>query len=325
MDLSLLRCFEAVAQHASVSAAAKSLGTNQSTLSRQIQSLEGAFGVRLFDRIGRGVSLTAAGEELLGLARFVVHEADMLSLRARELARGSHGTLRLGATPQTIESYLSPLLASFRQVEPGLQYSLFEDSSDNLSERVRSGEIHLAITSPPRPPLAGRPLYPLVSLAVVPRDNPLSRRKTLEVRDLVDQQLIVFGKGYMTRRLLDGAAALEGFQPRLLLESRNSHILLRLAEDGLGIAIAPSTLRLDGVRQAIVPLLHRGEPLCLWMSVVWDSRRTLPPIAGTFIEHALRRARKAYPGRDIAVVRLLARSPPGGGDAAVPVRPATTT
>ncbi len=310
MDLALLRCFEAAATHQSFSAAAKMMNTNQSTLSRQVQSLESIFGVRLFDRIGRGVSLTAAGDELLVLARRVLQEADLLALRANELALGSCATLRIGATPQTIESLLSPLLADFAKLEPGLRFLLSEGNSDDLLARVERGEIHVAITSPPRPPLAGVPLYPLVPLAVVPQGNPLSRRDQLEVRDLIDQQLIVFGRGYMTRRLLDGAAALEGFHPRILLESRNSHILLRLAQDGLGIAIAPSTLDLTGVGQAILPLLHRGEPLNLWMSVVWDSRRTLPPIANRFMEHAIQFSGAHYPGRDIPVVKRLAERRP---------------
>ncbi|MEX0731097.1 MAG: LysR family transcriptional regulator [Aquisalimonadaceae bacterium] len=310
MDLALLQCFEAVATHQSFSAAAKTMKTNQSTLSRQVQTLEATFGVRLFDRIGRGALLTPAGEELLGLAHHLLQDANLLELRARELAQGSRATLRAGATPQTIESFLSPLLADFTRVEPGIEFSLSEGNSEDLLARIERGEIHIAITSPPRPPLTAVPLYPLVPLAVVPRHNPLSRLKELEVKDLIDERLIVFGKGYMTRRLLDGAAALEGFRPRILLESRNSHILLRLAEDGLGIAIAPSTLDLSHVDGAILPLLHRGEPLNLWMSLVWDSRRTFPPITNKFIEHAIQFSQIHYPGRDIPVVRRLAKLKP---------------
>lgn len=309
-DLSLLRCFDTVAIHESFSAAAKALGIDQSTLSRQIQNLEASSGVRVFDRIGRGVALTAAGEELLTLARPLLQDADMFMLRASEIAQGSHAMVRIGATPQTMESFLSPLLADFRRREPGFQFSLFEDNSENLLERVSRGHIHIAVSSPPSLSLTGVPVYPLAPLAVVPRHNPLSSRKYLEVIDLVDEQLITFRQGYITRRLLDGAAALEGFRPRILLESGNSHILLQLAEDGLGIAIAPSTLNLEGVGQAILPIFHRGEPLNLWMFIVWDSRRTLPPIANAFIEHATQFSRIHYPGSTIPTIRRLARLRP---------------
>lgn len=311
MDLSALHGFIEVAARKSFSAAAQALGVSQPTLSRQIGALEGELRVKLFDRIGRsGVFITPAGEELLSLTEFMIEDEALLRNRARELSNGARGTLRIGATPQTIEGFLSPLLADFKRVSGHLDYYLVEESSDVLHDLVHRGRTDLAITTAPRPPLSGSPLYPLATLAVVPADHSLSTKPYLEVSDLAEEWIAVFDKGYMTRALLDGAAALEGFAPRIVLESRNSHILLQLAEDRLAISLVPSTLDLSQARQTVKPVFHRGTPLSLWMCMVRDARRTLPPIADAFIAHAHDFASAYYPGRDIEVVRNIFESGP---------------
>ncbi len=306
MELSALRSFKEVEARNSFSAAAQALGVSQPTLSRQISVLEKDLRIKLFDRIGRnGVFITPAGQELMSLAVLMMEDEALLRHRAQELSNGVRGTLRIGATPQTIESFLSPLLADFKETSGQLEYYLVEESSDALHDLVHRGRIDLAITTTPRPPLSGSPLYPLAALAVVPLNHPLGTKSSIEVSDLADEGIALFHKGYMTRALLDGAAALEGFVPKIVLESRNSHILLQLAEDGLAISLVPSTLSLSEARQAVKPVFHRGTPLSLWMCIVRDTRRTLPSITDAFITHARNFASTCYPGRDIGVVRDL--------------------
>ena len=306
MDFPSWRCFDAVAAHGSFSAAAKSLGTIQSTLSRQVSALEKSLNIKLFDRLGRGgVVLTPAGRELLEIVHYLLEDEALLRKRAREIADGSRSALRLGATPQTIESFLSPLIADFRKATPGLECSFVEESSDALHDLVLRGRIDLAITTTPQPPLSGVPLYPLATLALLPKGDVFTDNADLEIRDLADRPLALFHKGYMTRRLFDGATALEGLTPRILLESRNSHILLQMAEDGLATSIVPSTLSLSHVLSRVRPVYHRDRPLSLWMCMVWHGARTLPPIANELTAHAVEFAKLNYPGREIELVRRL--------------------
>src|SRR5207302_1942650 len=108
------------ARAASARAAAQ-LSLTQPALSRQIRDLESELGLPLFDRVGRRLHLTAEGENLLERTREILRAADALRERAGALAGGRTGTLRLGATAQTLESLISAFLTGFRRAWPGIE------------------------------------------------------------------------------------------------------------------------------------------------------------------------------------------------------------
>ena len=122
MELHALRCFVAVAERLSFSRAAEELQTSQPALSRQIQALEQTLQVRLFDRVGRRVELTPAGAELSARARLLLQDAESFRSRAEDLSGGPTGLLRVGATPQTLESLVAPLLSRFPALWPGVDF-----------------------------------------------------------------------------------------------------------------------------------------------------------------------------------------------------------
>ena len=129
MDLRTLRSFVAVADYAGFSRAAKHLGISQPALSRQISALESELDVQLFDRIGRQTVLTSASQDLLGRGRSLLHDADLIRSRAQDIADGSYGVLRLGATPQSIESFVAQLLARYRLLVPNVEINILEDGA----------------------------------------------------------------------------------------------------------------------------------------------------------------------------------------------------
>src|SRR5262245_40434758 len=104
MDLRHLRYFVAVAEAGGFSQAAAKLRVSQPALWRQVRQLERDLGVRLFDRIGRRVRMTGQGEDLLTQGRDLLARAESLGDRARASGAGHTGVLRLGATPQMLES-----------------------------------------------------------------------------------------------------------------------------------------------------------------------------------------------------------------------------
>src|SRR5260370_34650841 len=113
MDLRRLRTFVAVAELGTVSEAALHLPISQSALSRQISDLEQELRVRLFDRVGRRLVLTAIGEELLGDCRSVLGQVRSLGERAELLRRGDSGVLKVAASPQMIETVLFTFLPRY--------------------------------------------------------------------------------------------------------------------------------------------------------------------------------------------------------------------
>lgn len=298
MDLRTLRYFATVAKKASFSRAAETLHVSQSALSRQIQLLENELRVRLFDRVGRRIVLTPAGEDLLGRTRTILDDVIALKSRADELAGGSRGMLRIGATPQTMESLLSSVLTRYMRRAPGVTPVLVEDGSAGLVTQVETGLLHVAIAAlPHNAALQAKRLFPLRALAVTPRHHRVANRPAVEVADLVEENLLLLRGGFMTRQLFDGACQVLNLRPHVVIESADPHCLLALAAGGHGIAIVPSTVRLVGVRGSVVPLHHTGQPLGLWMSAIWDPRRYLPPAAVGFVDAVYEFTRKDYPGK----------------------------
>jgi DNA-binding transcriptional LysR family regulator len=121
MNLRHLRTFVAVVDAGGVARAAARLNMTQPTASRQIDALENELGVRLFDRIGRRVQLTSEGEDLLVRGRHLLLDADSLGERARALKTGQTGMLRIGTTPQAIESVLVDFLPHYRSAISALR------------------------------------------------------------------------------------------------------------------------------------------------------------------------------------------------------------
>jgi DNA-binding transcriptional LysR family regulator len=121
MDLRRLRTFVTVAEQGSVSKASLQLHISQPGLSRQIQELQQELGLRLFERVGRRLVLTAEGEQLLGNCRNVLGHVGLLSEQAQLLKRGDTGTLKVAASPMQIETTLSSFLPRYAERYPNVQ------------------------------------------------------------------------------------------------------------------------------------------------------------------------------------------------------------
>jgi len=298
MNLRSIRYFVAVAEGLSYSRAAEQLNISQSAISRQIQLLEEELGIKLFDRFGRGVQLTATGEELLAESQAIINKVSALREHARELAGGIRGVLRIGTTPQTLESFVARVLNQYRQKYPNIAVTLIEDGSANLINKIEAGDVDLAFVALPKNSLfAKRELFPFGALAVLPPSHPLAMRRTIEIEELADQQLLLLRHSFMTRQLFDGACALSHITPKILVESSSPHGLVSLANEGHGIAIIPSTMRLRP-NQHTAAIHYEGRQLGLWISAIWDNRRNVRSLTTDFVNLAHDYSRISYPGQN---------------------------
>jgi LysR family nitrogen assimilation transcriptional regulator len=254
--------------------------------------------VRLFDRIGRRIQLTAEGEDLLARSRDVLAHAESLVERARTLVSGGTGVLRLGVTPQATQSVMAGFLPKFQRARPGIDVRCTVEGGVRLYELVERGELHLALSGVPTDGrLESRPLFPIRVLAVTARRSGWKRRTTIEVTDLVDEPLLLLTSEFGTRQIFDATCRIAQLHPRVMLESREPQSLIALAEAGQGVAIVPSTVRFLSSKAQILPLLHEGKSLGLWGGLVWDPRRSLPVYARSFIADLTAYLSRTPPGR----------------------------
>ena len=136
LDWNLVRAFLAVVDAGSLSGATRLLATSQPTLSRQIAELERSIGVTLFERIARGLRLTAAGEALVPAARQMQVAAQLMSMKVLGQSQNLAGTVRITASEMTATYQLPPILVALRRAHPEIQIELLVSNRiENLLER----------------------------------------------------------------------------------------------------------------------------------------------------------------------------------------------
>ena len=299
MNFRHLRAFAAIVDAGGFARAAARVHLSQPALSRQIHALEAELGVPLFDRIGRRVQLTSEGEDLLRRSRRVLAEAESLGERARSLKTGQTGILRVGATPQVIESLLADFLPRYRRRHPGVEVHLVEDGGVRLPAHLERGDVHLVLAGTFDARAQARLLYPMHLLAVLSSKRRLRRRAALEIAELADEPLLLLRRDFASREWFDAACETAHVRPRVLLESAAPHTLFALAATDYGIAIVPSNAQVPRGTVRSVPLVHRGASIGRWASVGWDPRRFLALYAEQFVEEIVAHCRRDYPGRDL--------------------------
>jgi LysR family transcriptional regulator, nitrogen assimilation regulatory protein len=297
MDLRRLRTFVAVAELGTVTRAALRLRISQSALSRQISDLEQEFSLRLFDRVGRRLILTAIGEQLLGDCRSVLGQVGMLGERVELLRRGDRGVLKVAAPPQTIESVLSTFLLRYAERFPNVQVMLTEALGHEQLTLLERGEVHLGIRHDQGIDrrFEGRALPADEVLAACAPSLQLGGAGMIDIGGLAPYPLLLLDSGYSVRKMFDAACRLAEIEPKILLESRAPHTLLALAESAHGVAIIPSILATDRYDLRIVRVAHRRKPLRERLVIQWDSRRPIPPYAESFCETLAEYIRDVFP------------------------------
>jgi LysR family nitrogen assimilation transcriptional regulator len=232
MDLRQFRYFVQVARRENFHKASDDLRVAQSALTRQIQHLESELGFLLFDRIKRGVRLTAAGQRLLERSQHILAEVDRLKENLQIEAHVPSGPVSLAAPPSIGRLLFSKLAQTFLKSYPKVNLSLQEGWTSNVLGQLRRGELDLAIVTDPQPdPLLEYTLLFTESLYLVGRpDDPRLKKRSLGVSGLKDIPLVMTSKDNRSRQLIENAAAKEGarLDVRLELESPETlnHLLL---------------------------------------------------------------------------------------------------
>jgi len=203
------------------------------------------------------------------------------------------------------------LVQRFSRRHRSITVELSQVSGEELLNRVERGELHLAITRYQREPLRAQPLFPAFVLAVIPRASPWSQRRAIDIQDLGAHRLLAPPRGSSTRELLEDACRAADMRPVVVLECDSPHSLIALARVQFGIAIVSSMANVAWRDMRRIPIRQHGHPIGMWMSIVWDPRRFLPPHARQFIGDAVTYARRRYPGRSLHLAPPQSPTEPG--------------
>ncbi|MFK3980882.1 LysR family transcriptional regulator [Micromonospora sp. NPDC050397] len=244
VQLHQLRYFVAVAENRHFTQAADIVGITQPSLSKQIHALEVDLGAPLFDRIRGNITLTAAGEVLLPLAKRILADVEAARGEVQELVGVRRGRVRLGATPSLVTSLAPQVLRRFRDAHPNVDLRVEEGGSQDLVRDLLRGELDLALIIQPAPgpdpalrvePILRESLV-VASLDPLPQATPMG---TLRLVDLRDQPMVMFREGYDLRDVTLAACRDAGFEPALAVDGGEMDAVLSFVEAGLGVALVP--------------------------------------------------------------------------------------
>lgn len=271
-----LRSFVTAVDASSLSAAAQALKMAQPALSQQIASLEQHFGQKLLQRSNIGVTPTAAGHELYRHARLLLEQLEQAEREVARKGRAIGGTVSVGlATYSTTSILATPLLKATRERYPDINLFINDNFGLVLSEMVMTGRMDMALIYAPGQ-LKGVTLQPLLVEdlfliaspgAVLPAGGD---DETLPLSALASLDLLLPGRTHFLRRLIDGAFAQAGLQPRVRAEIESAATLREAIESGLGATVLPWALastfvgaRHPQVRRVVDPRLETTVSLCV--------------------------------------------------------------
>lgn len=241
MELRILNTFLKVAQLQSFSKAADSLGYSQSAITVQVQQLENELGVRLFDRIGKNVTITHYGQSFIPYARDVISSAT----KAAHFAVDDHdltGTLRIGSIESIITTSFSEILPLFHQRCPHVTTTIYSGGTQELMEMLHHNELDLIYT-------LDEPGYDpqLIKLFEQPEEvvvmaggqHPLSKSEHLALKDIINEDFILMPKTSNYRHLFDAELARQKLEVHPFLELDGTDMAIRLLESNPYLTVLP--------------------------------------------------------------------------------------
>ncbi|HVJ85023.1 MAG TPA: LysR family transcriptional regulator [Caulifigura sp.] len=261
MDLGELRAVLKIAELGSFTQAARSLGVTQPAISQQVARLEAELGKPLFDRQGRRIALTEAGEKLCRHAGQIVALAD----DARRIVTDDDdsGTVIVAAIP-TIAPYLLPtVLSDFREAHPRAQLEVHEEVTASLLQRCANGEIDVGLLALPaeRRYLHFEKLYDEELLLVLPADHPLAKKGKVRLEDLHEEPFVLLDEAHCLSGDIRSFCLRKRFQPVSTGRTTQLATVQELVALGHGVSLIPAmAARRDTDRRRVYRSLDGTKP-----------------------------------------------------------------
>jgi len=248
LDLHSIRIVRAIAEHGTISGAARSLGFSQPAISQHLRRAEARLGVPLVVRAGRGVRLTEPGLVIARHAITITSALDAASGDLADLVGLASGVVRVAAFPTASSTVVPRFLRAMRSAHPGITVNYVEAEPPEAIGMLRDGLVDLAVTfsypgdraDPHRDSDASvesLPLYTEPVVIALPSGHPLAAGDAVRLAGLADARWIA-GCPLCRGHLLAACEAV-GVTPRIDLETDNAIAVLNLVGAGLGVALLP--------------------------------------------------------------------------------------
>lgn len=283
MDTQSLKAFLLVAEHASFSVAAESLHLTQPAVSKRIATLEQQLGAPLFDRIGKRVSLTEAGQALLPHARAVADHLQQARQSIDDLSGAIAGRLRLGTSHHIGLHRLPPVLRQYSEACPDVSLDIDFMDSEQAFEEIMRGNVEIAVvTLPPRPDdaVVATPVWEDPLDFMVAADHELAGASRVALTRLCEFPVVLPGLNTFTGRIVREIFEQRGLGLDITLSTNYLETIRMMAAVGLGWTLLPRTM----LQPPLVPLPVPGVSPRRQLGLMYHRNRRLSNAARAFIE-----------------------------------------
>jgi DNA-binding transcriptional LysR family regulator len=239
LNLNLLRVFHTVARLQSFTRAAEALFLTQPGISKHVKSLEDHYGTRLFDRLGKKVVLTQAGETLFPSVDRIFQLLDRSEKEIADLKGMKSGDLRIGASV-TIGIYFLPgILQQFQKLHPGIRVSLDIDLNRQIVEKILDNAVDIGLLGAPETDdrLSVTPFFKDELVVIAPVDRAWAARDAVRPLDLLGERFIFSQPGSGTRTIIEDRLRQAGVVLTNTIEFGHTEAVKKAVEAGLGISI----------------------------------------------------------------------------------------
>ena len=318
MQLNQLWVFYQVAKHRSFSQAAKALFLSQPSVSNQVKHLEEACGLRFFDRSGRSVKLTNAGEILLSYAERIFSLAKEADSVIEEIKGLNAGGIQISASNTLGAYYLPDLLDLFRKKHPRVEIRMNVGYTQTVVEDVLAfhSDLGLIGRQVSHPNLVAIPLWEEELVLIVPPGHPFARHGEIDPEALQGQPFIMSETGSGVREITEGLLNRAGISVRVIMELGENEAIKRAVASGLGITLISGTVARREVETGQIRSVHlRGDRIIRHFNIIHHKDKYISRLIRSFMDEALRfRVAENPPARSHEIL-------PGKKGAPLPRRP----
>ncbi|MDA8083212.1 MAG: LysR family transcriptional regulator [Nitrospiraceae bacterium] len=254
MDFYQLSYFVKVAGTRSISRAAEELLLTQPAVSKQIRALEEELGAKLFDRIGKKVLLTRAGENLYERAGQILRSVRDAETAVRDMSGDCSGELVVGTSDHIGLHRLPDVLKKYISLFPKVDLKLRCHRSETILDMVQTNRVDLGVITLPgvTAGMIRRVIWRDPMSLVFPKDHPLGQMGAIRLRDAASCSMILPESGTATRIMINAAFARKNLSPNVSMEVAYIETIKVLVKVGLGISILPDRAVDEEVKSGVL-------------------------------------------------------------------------
>jgi len=283
MELAALKAFQAVAESGSFSKAGEALFLTQPAISKRVASLEDQLGLKLFDRIGKRISLTEAGRTLLPEAQKILNQVEESQRLLSNLSNHVGGTLHIATSHHIGLHRLPAILQNFTHHHPDVDLELSFMDSEKALRLIEIGKLELAIVTLPEdstPLLKTTPAWKDELVFVCGKHHALAKLKQVNLKTLSQHRALLPSQGTITRKIIESYVTKKDLSLNVTMETNYLETIQKMVEIGLGWSVLPKIMCNDRLTILSVSTIRLQRTL----GIVQHKSRTLSNAARTLLE-----------------------------------------